>query len=153
MAQISIIKKSDINEQSHNHRFDSEFFKKEYLAHSKKFIAIFDADGTTTTKGKGAQKRYIKNISQELEKRVFTLQNIDENFDTFTTEKLFTENERLSIQKNSFPEDTIFNKNNFNSAIQELFISEANFQLSENTKSNFKKIFDFIKDKFIQLEN
>ncbi len=31
MAQISIIKYSDIITESHNHRFDSEFFRKDYL--------------------------------------------------------------------------------------------------------------------------
>ena len=132
-------------------KYESIF--REYLAHNKRFIAIFDADGTTTTKGKGAKNRYIKNISQELENQVFTLQDIDNTFDTFTTEKLFTEDEKLNIQKKSFPEDTNFNKNHFNSAIQELFISEESFELSEDTKNNFEKIFNFISEKFTQLEN
>lgn len=126
---------------------------REYLAHNKRFIAIFDADGTDTTKGKGAKNRYIKNISQELEKQVFTLQDVDQRFDTFTTEKLFTESERLQIQQKSFPGDTAFEKMHFNSAIQELFISEEAFNLSEETKDNFKNIFEFIKGRFSQLGN
>jgi len=126
---------------------------REYLAHNKKFIAIFDADGNTTTKGKGAKIRYLKEISQELEKQVFTLDEIDASFDGFTTEKLFSENERLQIQQKSFPEDTSFNKTHFNSALLELFISEELFVLSDATKENFKKIFEFIKERFTQLEN
>ncbi|MFZ5392286.1 MAG: ATP-dependent nuclease [Patescibacteria group bacterium] len=125
---------------------------REYLAHNKKFVAIFDADGNETTKGKGAKNRYINNISQELEKQVFTLNDVDQNFDTFTTEKLFTETERLQIQQKSFPSYTIFNKNHFNSAILELFISEESFTLSDETKENFKKILEFIKNKFTQLD-
>jgi len=126
---------------------------REYLAHSKKFIAVFDADGNNSRGGKGAKKRYIENISQELEKQVFTLKDVDENFDGFATEKLFTETEKLDIQKKSFPEDTTYNKSSFNSAILELFISEETFELSEETKENFKKVFNFIKEKFGELEN
>ncbi|MBU1783208.1 MAG: AAA family ATPase [Patescibacteria group bacterium] len=125
---------------------------REYLAHNKKFIAIFDADGTATTKGKGAKNRYLKEISQELEKQIFTLDDINIIFDTFTTEKLFTEDEKLQIQQKSFPSETSFNKNHFNSAIQELFISEESFALSNETKENFKKIFEFIKNKFTPLD-
>ncbi|MCK4524814.1 MAG: AAA family ATPase [Candidatus Andersenbacteria bacterium] len=148
----------------HNEDFDFKLYPgasvdkyenifREYLAHSKKFIAVFDADGDASRGGKGAKKRYIENISQELEKQVFTLKDIDENFDGFTTEKLFTETEKLDIQKKSHPKETIYNKGYFNSAILELFISEEVFELSEETKENFKKIFDFIKDKFSELEN
>jgi len=125
---------------------------REYLAHNKQFIAIFDADGSSTTKGKGAKNRYLKEISQELDKQIFTLDDIDINFDTSTTEKLFAEDERLNIQKKSFPDDTSFNKNHFNAAIQELFISEETFTLSNETKEKFKKILEFIKNKFTQLD-
>jgi hypothetical protein len=67
--------------------------------------------------------------------------------------KLFTEDERFNIQQKSFSSDTSFNKTRFNSAILELFISEDSFTLSEVTKDKLKKIFEFIKDKFTQLEN
>ncbi len=126
---------------------------REYLAHDKKFIAVFDADGDSSSKGKGAQKRYIDNISQELKKQVFTLKDIDTSFDTFTTEKLFTEDERLQIQQKSFSSDMIYSKSHFNTAIQELFIQNETFTLSSQTIENFKKVFDFIKEKFDALEN
>ena len=126
---------------------------REYLAHNKKFIAVFDADGDNSRGGKGAKKRYIENISQELEKQVFILKDIDERFDGFATEKLFTETEKLDIQKKSFSEDTVYNKDHFNSAILELFISEETFELSEETKENFEKVLNFIKEKFNELEN
>ena len=122
---------------------------REYLAHSKKFIAVFDADRA----GKDAQTRYINNISQELENLVFTLKDIDTSFDTFTTEKLFTEDERLQIQQKSFPDDKEYSKSHFNTAIQELFIQNETFTLSSETIENFKKVFDFIKEKFDALES
>ena len=127
------------------HKYENIF--REYLAHNKKFIAVFDADGA----GNNAKKKYIVNISQELEFQVFTLKDVDDSFDTFTTEKLFTEDERLNIQKHSFPDDEEYNKSHFNTAIQELFIKNESFELSEETIGSFRKIFDFIKEKFSQL--
>lgn len=124
---------------------------REYLAHNRNFIAVFDSDGNTTTGGKGAKKRYIDKISYELEKQIFTLKDIDTDFDNFTTEKLFTASEKLNIQKMTFPTDTVYNKGHFNSAIQELFIKEDSFSLSNETKDRFKNIFEFIKTKFTQL--
>ncbi len=125
---------------------------REYLAHNRNFIAIFDADGAENKTGKGgkaSKNRYIKIISQELENNIFTLKDIDENFDGFATEKLFTDIEKLDIQKLSFPESTSYKKDKFNVAIQELFIKEEKFELSKITKKRFNQIFEFIKDKIL----
>lgn len=124
---------------------------REYIAHNKNFIAVFDADGTDTTKWKWARNRYIKEISEELNKNIFTLFHIDPSFDWFTTESLFSDTEKLVIQQISFPTDTAFIKSNFNVAIQELFITQQSFSLSNETKDKFKKIFEFIKQKFTEL--
>ena len=116
---------------------------REYLAHNRKFIAVFDGD----KEGEKAKKNYIETISKELEKKIFTLKDIDENFNQFTTEKLFTNEDQLKIQKKSDSKDTNFNKKKFNGEIQELFIKEELFELSNETKENFKTIFEFIKNK------
>ena len=120
---------------------------REYLAHNRKFIAIFDAD----EEGKKAKKRYIDDISQELENNIFTLNDLDEKF-TKSTESLFTESDKLKLQQKVFSEGAEYNKKHFNVAIQELFIKGEKTPLSQETKTNFKKIFDFIKDKFEQLK-
>ena len=122
-------------------KYDNIF--REYLAHNKKFIAIFDSDSA----GKNAKNRYIENISQELENYIFILNDIDNNFDEFTTEKLFTDDEKLEIIKRSFPDETTYNKGKFNAAIQELFIKKETVNLSNETLDNFKKIFDFIQNR------
>ncbi len=116
---------------------------REYLAHNRSFIAIFDDDNAGTK----YKSKYIKNISQELENNIFTLKDIDENFDGFVTEKLFTDDEKLDIQKILFPGLTSYKKGEFNRAIQELFIKKRVFKLSDQTKEKFTNIFDFIKDK------
>jgi len=119
---------------------------REYVAHNRNFIAIFDADSA----GKNAKRRYIQDITQELEKQVFTLEDINPDFSGFTTEKLFTQNERLGIQKISFSDSTEYEKGKFNTAVQELFIKKEVFELSGKTKDHFSQIFKFIKG---QLEN
>ena len=127
-------------------KYENKF--REYIAHNKKFIAIFDAD----KHGKQAIERYRKDITQELKKHLFTLSDVDKNFDDCTTEKLFNENERLNIQKTSFPDINKYIKSKFNTAIQELFIGEKDFELSADTIGNFKKIFEFIQTQFAEPE-
>ncbi len=116
---------------------------REYLAHNRNFIAIFDADKAGMT----SKAKYIKNISQELENNIFTLKDIKGDFDGFVTEELFTDIEKSDIQKLSFSELTSYKKGKFNTAIQELFINKDNFELSNETKENFTNIFNFIKGK------
>ena len=128
---------------------------REYLAHNRKFIAVFDADPKEGRSGKGgkyAKDKYIEEISEELKKNIFTLKDVDARFDGFTTENLFTEQDRLNIQKKSYPDSTEYSKKQFNSAIKELFIDREKLPLSEETKANFKKTFQFIKEKFDQLD-
>jgi predicted ATP-dependent endonuclease of OLD family len=122
---------------------------REYIANNKKFIVIFDSDKA----GKKERKNCIEKVSIELEKIIFTLEDIDSNFIKFQTEKLFPKQERIAIQKLYFPSDENYNKPYFNFAIQQLFIEKKSYPLSDETKENFKKIFEFIKIKLEELEN
>jgi len=120
---------------------------REYLANNRKFIAIFDSDDA----GKNAKKKYLEEISQELENYIYTLDEIDGKFDNIQPEKLFNDDEKLAIQQNAFPESNTYEKSKFNTAIQELFIKKEGFELSEDTRDNFKKIFKFINKKLEKL--
>ena len=129
-------------------KYENQF--REYLANNREFVAVFDGDSA----GKKAKQRYLENVSQELEKNIFTLTDVKEGFDNFQTEELFhTEAERLRIQKLSSPDILEYKKNLFNMAIQELFLKKEDFDLLKTTKENFKKVFDFIQAKFEELEN
>ena len=122
---------------------------REYLAHNKKFIAVFDSDKA----GIDAKKNYLKKISQELDKQIFTLKDIDDTFDNITTEFLFLEDEKLKIQQYSFSTDTSYDKNHFNISLQELFIKNKMVELSRETINKIKKVLDFVKSKLEDLEN
>ena len=119
-------------------KFDSLF--RLYLAWQKTLIALFDADKA----GIGARDRYVKEISAELGEYIFTLSDIDETWKGKSTEDLFTEEDQLNIIHCSFQNEEKYNKSKFNAALQQLFIDGAVIELSEATKDNFKKVFDFI---------
>ncbi len=113
---------------------------REYLAHNRNFIAIFDSD----VAGGTHKNNYIDKISEELKDNIFSLEDIDENFTNITTEFLFTGFERIEIQKISYKDSTSYKKDRFNHAIQELFIANQEFDISNDTKEKFNKIFKFI---------
>ena len=120
-----------------------------YLAHNENFICIFDSD----LQGVEAQKKYIKDISIDLKDCIFTYIDIDPKFNDYKIESLFTEDDKLKIQKSCFPELENFEKSKFNTALQDCYINKRNIQISIKTKKNFKKIFDFIEKNFKKILN
>jgi predicted ATPase len=115
-----------------------------YLSWNKNFIAIFDAD----MQGKKEKKRYTDEISIELDGKVFTLEDVDNNFKDNQTEDLFTDAEKIKVIQNLFPDhkkEDGYNKSKFNTAMQDLFINNRDFTFNKGTLDKFNKIFEFIK--------
>ena len=127
---------------------------REYLVNGKCFIAVFDDDGDDTNGGIGARKRYLDEISQELEKHIFTLADVKTRFSGFCTEKLFLSDktdEKLNIQQTLYPDDTEYNKTHFNKTIENFLITKSTFALKKSTLNNFKALFDFMEKKLNDL--
>ena len=114
-----------------------------YLAWGKTLLAVFDSD----SQGKKAKQRYINTISEELKDTVFTLDDICAEWQNMTTEDLFTEGDKLVIIQTLFPEISAYSKSKFNTAIQSLYINKQKIKLSNNTKKNFKKVFEFLNER------
>ena len=114
-----------------------------YESWGKNYIALLDSD----KEGRDQAKRYIKEYSSA--DKICTLENIDSGFKNISTEKLFTDSERLSICREFNPMIASFNKSAFNTGIQILY-SEKRIPdyLSKNTKDNLRKILDFCVTKF-----
>lgn len=115
-----------------------------YLSWNKNFIAVFDGDKA----GEKEQERYIKDIGTELKEKVFTLKDVEGEFKNFQTEDLFTENEKIKVIQHVFSEhkkEDGFHKSKFNTAMQDLFINQVDFQFSSKTLDKFEKIFKFAK--------
>lgn len=111
-----------------------------YLAWGRDFTILLDGDKA----GEDAKKRYIKEFGVIVEGKIITLKDVDPLYN-YATEKLFTEAELLSIVQTFDPLATAFDKSKFNTALQNLFIQEQVVELSDETKTKFRNLFEFIK--------
>lgn len=111
-----------------------------YLAWGKDFNIFLDGDKA----GEDAKTRYIKEFGIVVRDSISTLKDVDATFNV-ATEQLFTHTELLEIQKTFDATATVYNKSAFNTALQNLFISEQDITLSQETKDKFKKVLDFLK--------
>lgn len=110
-----------------------------YLAWNRSFTILLDGDKA----GMDAKRRYIQEFGEVVKPFIFTLADIDEHF-TFPTEHLFSEAERLEITQNFDPKATAFNKSQFNTALQQLLVSEEHKELDSETIARFEKILNFL---------
>ncbi len=111
-----------------------------YLAWGRDFTILLDGDKA----GEDAKKRYIKEFGVIVEGKIITLKDVDPSYN-YATEKLFSEAELLSIVQTFDPIATAFDKSKFNTALQNLFIQEQVVELSDDTKTKFRNLFEFIK--------
>lgn len=111
-----------------------------YLAWGRDFSIFLDGDKA----GDDAKNRYIKEFGVVVHDSISTLKDVDPTFNV-ATEQIFTPHELLEIQKTFAPAMTGYNKSAFNTALQNLFISEQEITLSAETRGKFKKILDFLK--------
>jgi len=114
-----------------------------YLGWGSKFLVLLDSDKEGITQ----KERYLSLFGSGVENLIMTYEDIEPKWKKFETEKLFTEDDQLLIQKENYPESTAFNKKIFNRSIQELQIQNKKIELSKETKTNFELIFKFLKEK------
>lgn len=114
-----------------------------YIAWGRQFIILLDSD----EEGIKQKNRYQNLFETTLSNRVFTLSDIKESWKNHEMESLFTDEDKIAIQRLNYPNDSRFHKKNFNRSLQELIIKKTKLQLSENTLENFSLVFSFLKDK------
>lgn len=114
-----------------------------YLSWGREFIAIFDADRG----GVEARKKYTDNIGVDVENKLFTLDDVDTKYDSFTTENLFTDADKLNVIQYSFPDCVGYDKSKFNTSIHQLYIDNFHFDFDKETLSKFESIFEFLQKK------
>ena len=76
--------------------------------------------------------------------KISTLKEINTDWNNHTMESLFKDDEKIEIIKSVFGIN-LYDKSKFNNAIQQLYIDKTKINLSDETKNNFKKIFEFIR--------
>ncbi|MGV3599500.1 MAG: ATP-dependent nuclease [Bacteroidota bacterium] len=114
-----------------------------YIGWGKEFIVLLDSD----TAGKEQKDRYIDKFGTLVEKRIFTLTDIDSNWNDIVMEKLFSDSELVGFQQKCYPETTTYNKTHFNRSVQESLMKKEDFEFSDETKNNFDKVLKFLKSK------
>ena len=108
-----------------------------YTAWGWKFSVLVDGDAA----GNRAKTKYQKEIGNFMENRCLPLNNIDQKWKGKSTEDLFSQAERMRIIKEVYPKVTVYSKNYFNEAIQNLIASKTLVKLNESTVKRFEKIF------------
>lgn len=110
-----------------------------YLAWGRNFVVLLDSDKG----GKTQKDRYEQVFGILVEGKIFSFEDINSSWKKKTMESLFTEAEKIKIQKISYPASSTFNKKHFNRAIQEAYLTNNNITLSKTTKADFEKIIEF----------
>lgn len=110
-----------------------------YLSWGRSFQILLDGDEA----GAKAKERYIKEIGGEISKNIVTLRDVDSTM-SFDLEQMFTEAERLAITKLFRPDAIQFNKGQFNTALQELYLSKKLFEFSVETVDRFKTVLSYL---------
>lgn len=115
------------------------------LAYNGNFLCVLDADKG----GKNAKKRYREEFGPIVDGRILTLADINADWDGFTTESLFSEEDRDGVANAVFNDDGGYTKSRFNSAITELFGESLHadslaYKFDDETVANFRTLFDAI---------
>lgn len=113
-----------------------------YIGWGRDFIVLLDSDAA----GVREQKRYEELFGASVNGRLFSLADANPEW-TKSLESLFDEANRLTIQQMIYPDDAKFNKTHFNRAVQEIFLTDREIELSQATKDNFNRLFDFFAEK------
>lgn len=114
-----------------------------YLGWGRNFLILLDSDD----EGIKQKERYIKNFGHSVLNSIFTYEDVNSCFGKIGMEKLFTETDKLTIQKKYYPSEQQFKKKVFNSSIQELHLNSQKIDLEDITIDNFKLVLSFLKEK------
>ncbi|MGQ7856277.1 ATP-dependent nuclease [Pedobacter sp. WC2501] len=114
-----------------------------YMGWNKEFIILLDSDKA----GQKEKDRYIEKFGIYIEKRIFILSDINDEWCSKALESLFENNDAIKLQLDSYPESSSFNKTHFNRSIQENLINRSYFEFSSDTLDNFESILSFLRKK------
>lgn len=114
-----------------------------YESWGKNYVVLLDSD----REGRQQKVRYIRDLSND--EHIFTLEDTNSILKNLSTEKIFTDQERLEISKEFNPNLQVYNKNAFNTGIQTLlFQKRIPDYLTSATKQTMSFIIEFLKKKF-----
>lgn len=78
--------------------------------------------------------------------RLYTFSDIDSNWKKKNMESILSNSEKLKIQQYIFLDSKKYTKNMYNKAVQELLMTNHKVEVSAETKENFIKIYEFLRN-------
>lgn len=114
-----------------------------HIGWNKNFIILLDADN----EGEKQRLRYIDLFGPLLEEKIYTYKDVDEKWINKNLESIFSNEEKLKIQKSKYPEKSTYDKKIFNKSVQEMLVCNDDYCFDEKTKENINKLFLFIEKK------
>ncbi|KAA2222722.1 AAA family ATPase [Chryseobacterium sediminis] len=118
-----------------------------YLGWGSKFIVILDDD----KQGNEQKKRYINIFGEIVKDSIFTLREIDKNWDKYELEDIISEEDKNIIIDKVYTESKASNKTILNRSIQELYLNNVFPSLSKTTLQNFNILFKFLEGRLNDL--
>lgn len=100
-----------------------------YIAWGRNFIVLLDGD----REGTAQKKRYANLFGPLLDNRIFLLADVDQAWDKWGMEKIIESQDRDLLQGSVYPSNSIYKKDLFNRAVQELYLTKKKVQLSSTT--------------------
>jgi len=107
-----------------------------YLAWGRNFIVLLDSDKAGTSE----KERYFDRFGPILNRRIFTLSDIEPTWQGMEMEDLFAEDDRLTIQRSAYPEAEGFNKTHFSRALQELVATRRDVPVATLTSDILRRL-------------
>lgn len=111
-----------------------------YLAWGRDFLVLLDADRA----GKRAKEMYLDKFGKLVSERIFTLSDIDEDWEECTAESLFSLDDQLKVMRSFDSEASKFSKRKFNAAIQQLLFFKRPLDLDSRTRRRFRTVLEFL---------
>ncbi|MDQ6659372.1 MAG: AAA family ATPase [Chloroflexota bacterium] len=114
-----------------------------YLAWGRNFVVLLDSDN----EGNAQKQRYVKLFGPVVNDKIFCFADIDTSWAKKGMEYILEPDDRMAIQRASFPDAKRFHKDSFNRAVQELYLTDKRIPLSQATIDNFSRILAFCSSK------
>lgn len=111
-----------------------------YLAWSRDLQIFLDSDHRGTKEA----ERYLKDFGSQLKGKIHTYADVDGSWQNFKIEEVYDQSDRNKIMENIKPNFTTFSKKLFHLEIQNLYGAKKDIGISDKTKENFIKIFEFL---------
>jgi len=120
-----------------------------YIGWGKNFVVLLDDDRG----GRDTYQRLFKIFGNIIKNRLFTLSEINKDWSGYEMEDTFIKADQSKVINTIYPGNVYFDKNKFNTALQDSLLNNRIIKLQQHTINRFKKIFSFLEKKLDENRN